>query len=65
MEAIEEVIDIEQISGPGAQITDWSFALLGKKEIDPKLAELASGILQMAYSAGFVTLCMKVLAFGI
>ena len=34
-------------------------------KIDPKLAELASGILQMAYSAGFVTLYMKVLAFVI
>lgn len=65
MEAIEEVIDIERISGPGAQISDWSFVFWGEKEIDPKLAELASGILQMAYSAGFVTLCMKVLAFVI
>jgi hypothetical protein len=34
-------------------------------KIDPKLAELASGILQMAYSAGFVALYMKVLAFVI
>ena len=65
MEAIEEVIDIERISRPGMQISDWSFAFLGENEIDPKLAELASGILQMAYSAGFVTLCMKVLAFVI
>jgi len=34
-------------------------------KIDPKLAELASGILQLAYSVGFVTLYMKVLAFVI
>jgi hypothetical protein len=34
-------------------------------KIDPKLAELASGILQMVYSAGFVTLYMKMLAFVI
>jgi hypothetical protein len=32
VEAIEEVIDIELISGPGTQVSDWSFAFLGENE---------------------------------